>query len=121
MKTYDPFNWYWYVGGDETKAFSSVSGDYVPANDATLVAWMADGTVPSRILNEDELGEVLAPYNIRPEAANVLDRYKDHQAKKLTLELVAKAMFFVVNEVRGLKGQNAITPQQFRGWLKDLM
>lgn len=121
MKDYNPHNWYWIVGGDETKVFSSASGDYVPANNPTFVAWKADGTVPSRILNEDELGEVLAPYNIRPAAETVLDKYKDHQAKVLTLQTVAKAMFFMANEIRSLKGQNAITPQQFRGWLKDLM
>lgn len=120
-KEYEITNWYWIVGGDETKVFSSASGDYVSANNPAFVAWKADGTVPTQILNEDELGEVLAPYNIRPAAANVLDKYKDAQAKELTIKTVAKALFFMANEIRALKGQNAITPQQFRGWLKDLM
>ena len=118
MKNYDPYNWYWLVGD---KTFSSASGDYVPANDKAFVEWKKDGTKPTSILNEDELGEVLAPYNIRPAAAAVLDKYKDAQAKELTIKTVAKALFFMVNEVRSLQGKNALSPQQFRGWLKDLM
>lgn len=121
MKTYDPNNWYWIVGGDDTRRFSSASGDYVPAGDATYVAWAADGTIPSRILNEDELGEVLAPYNLRPTHVAILDKYKDSQAKVLTVQTMAKVMFFIVNDLRELQGKAKITPAQFRGWLKDQM
>jgi hypothetical protein len=120
-KQYDPYNWYWIVGGDTSKAFSSASGDYVSADDTTFVAWQADGTPPTNILNEDELGEVLSPYNIRPAAANVLDGYKDHQAKKLTLEVVAKVLFQLVNEVRALQGKNPVTAAQFKNHVKGLM
>jgi hypothetical protein len=120
-KEYDPYNWYWAVGGDTSKAFSSASGDYVQANDATFVAWQEDGTMPTNIPNEDELGEVLSPYNIRPAAANVLDGYKDHQARKLTLEVVAKVLFQLVNEVRALKGQQPVTANQFKNYVKGLM
>lgn len=120
-KSYDPFNWYWMVGGNEAQAFSSASGNYVQADDATFVAWKSDGTAPTRILNEAELGEVLAPYNIRPVHANVLDGYQDTQARKLTLEVVAKVLFNLVNEVRVLKGQSPVTAQQFRNYVKGLM
>lgn len=121
MKTYNPFNWYWAVAGSTTHVFSSFTGNYVTVDDETFVAWKADGTNPTRILNEAELGEVLAPYNIRPVAANVLDGYKDTQSRKLTLEVVAKVLFNLVNEVRALKGQQPVNAAQFRAYLKDLM
>lgn len=118
MKPYNPFDWYWAVG---SQIFSSAVADYVPADNAAYLAWRADGTVPTPIASEAELGEVLAPYNIRPAAANVLDAYQDTQARKLTLEVVAKVLFNLVNEVRVLKGQSQINATQFRAYLKGLM
>lgn len=121
MKTYDPSNWYWKVAGSTTQVYSSASGGYVSTDDATFVAWQADGTAPTNIASVAELGEVLAPYNLRPAQATVLDAYQDSQAKKLTLEVVAKVLFNLVNEVRVLKGQNQVTAQQFRNYVKGLM
>ena len=121
MKTYDPFKWYWKVAGSATQVFSSEAGDYVAVDDAAFVEWTSDGTVPTSIASAAELGEVLAPYNIRPVQATVLDAYQDSQAKKLTIEVVAKVLFRIVNDVRELKGQPAITAAQFRTFLKGLM
>lgn len=53
---YDPLDWYWSVGGDETHFWSSAIGAYVSA--------MPQGAVATRILNEAELTEVLAPYGL---------------------------------------------------------
>ena len=121
MKPYTPENWYWKVAGSTTQVYSSASGDYVPVDDAAFVEWTSDGTVPTSIASAAELGEVLAPYNIRPVQATVLDAYQDSQAKKLTIEVVAKVLFRIVNDVRELKGQPAITAAQFRTFLKGLM
>jgi hypothetical protein len=121
MKEYDPFNWYWKVNGSTTQVFSSASGGYVPVADAAFVAWVADGTAPTNIASAAELGEVLAPYNIRPAEAVVLDAYQDSHAKTLTLQVVAKVLFNVVNEVRVLKGQAPVTAAQFRNYVKGLM
>ncbi len=121
MKPYNPTNWYWIVGGDETKVFSSASGNYVQPNNPAYAAWRADGTTPTRIASDAELGEVLAPYSIRPAAAAVLDGYQDVQARKLTIEVVAKVLFNLANEVRALKGQQALTANQFRNYVKGLM
>lgn len=119
MKQYDPRNWYWIVAGDETKVYSSVSGDYVPVADATYAAWTADGTPPSRIASEAELGEVLSQHALRPAHAGVLDGYKDTQAKRLTIEIVAKILLWCVNEIRSLKGQASLNAGQFRAFIKD--
>jgi hypothetical protein len=121
MKSYDPFNWYWRVAGSTTHVYSSAVGDYVPVTDPTFVAWAADGTLPTNIVSEAELGEVLAPYNIRPVQATVLDAYQDSHAKTLTLQFVAKVLFNLVNEVRVLKGQAPVTAAQFRTYVKGLM
>lgn len=121
MSDYNPSNWYWIVAGVETQLFSSASGNYVPASDATYQAWLAGGNVPTRIASEDELGDVLAPYQIRPAAAGVLDAYKNSQATKLTVEIVAKVLFNHENRIRALEGKASVTAAQFKSALKDLM
>lgn len=121
MKPYNPLNWYWVVNNSTTEVFSSAAGDYVPVDDPTYVAWKADGTVPTRIASEAELGEVLAPYNIRPVTPAVLDAYKDTLARRLTIEVVAKVLLNLTNEIRVLKGQPKITAAQFRAYVKGLM
>lgn len=120
-KPYDVSNWYWIVNGDIAKVFSSAIGDYVQTTNDAYVGWLADGTAPTRIANEAELGEVLAEYQIRPNAANVLDGYKDKHSRKITLEVVAKLLFAYANEIRALKGQSALTAAQFRQYVKGLM
>lgn len=123
MKTYDPTNWYWIVAGDESRAFSSAAGNYVPANNAAFAAWKADGTVPTRIASEVELGEVLADARVRPAdaAATVADAFKDRHARELTLQVVAKWMLWATNEIRTLKGQAPVSAAQFRAFLKGQM
>lgn len=85
------------------------------------MAWVSDGTIPTRIASEAELGEVLAAYSLRPAAANVLDGYQDSQSKQLTIQVVAKVLLWCVNEIRTLKGQPTVTGAQFRAFLKGLM
>lgn len=66
MRSYDPKDWYWVVGGDESRVFSSAVGDYIQPDAATYVAFLDDGNSPTRILNEAELGEVLRAANVPP-------------------------------------------------------
>lgn len=75
-KSYDVQKWYWYVGGDTTKAYSSSASAFVPSTDATLAIWMSDGvTVPTKIGSASELGTVLASAQLRPADAAILDGY----------------------------------------------
>jgi len=120
-KPFNPADWYWIVAGDETKLFSSATGNYVQPSNVTYAEWASDGTTPTRIASEAELGEVLAPYSIRPIAATVLDGYQNVQARKLTIEVVAKVLFNLANEIRALKGQSTLTAAQFRNYVKGLM
>ena len=118
---YDPRNWYWIVAGDETKAYSSAAGDYVPAADTTYRAWIAAGGAPTRIASEDELGEVLDPYALRPIAASVLDKYLEKQAGRLTLEIAAKVLLSHENRIRALEGKPTLNAAGFKTAIKALL
>jgi hypothetical protein len=85
MAGYRPTDWYWIVGGngphidepggehtgDDSRVFASARNQYVPATDATYLAWkdaeMADngGFDPTtRIDTEANLAAVLEPFGI---------------------------------------------------------
>lgn len=122
MKTYDPKDWYWIVAGNEAQVFSSATGNYVPANNAAYLAWIADGTRPTRIASEAELGEVLADARVRPVRAAVLETFKAQHAKRMTDEVQTKALLWCINEILTLKGQPTLTTgPAIRNFLKDLM
>ena len=118
---YNPANWYWAVGGSTTQVFSSAIGDYVGVTDPTFLAWVESGGFVTRIDSEVSLGETLAPYQIRPVSANVLDGYKESHANKLTVEVIAKVLFRMANDIRALQGLQALTANQFKTFLKGLM
>jgi hypothetical protein len=121
MKSYDPKNWYWFVGGDQSRAFSSAAGDYVQAADATFAAWQADGNVPTIIDTEANLGAVLAPYFIRPANAAVLDGYQVEQATNILGKAAFKVLFNHENRIRALEGRAALTQPQALAAVKALM
>jgi hypothetical protein len=118
---YDPKNWYWVVGGSTTQVYSSAIGDYVPVADATYVAWLANGNVPTKISTEAGLGAVLAPYLLRPVAANVLDGYKDSLAVSTVAQVAFKIMFNHENRLRAIErnlGLNGSPPDLTAGQAK---
>lgn len=64
--SYDPRNWNWIVGGDESRAWSSAAGEYVTDFPADRV---------TRIASETELNDVLRPYGLALPAPST-DDYK---------------------------------------------
>jgi hypothetical protein len=68
MTRYIPSSWYWYVGGDQTQAFSSSASAFVPATDAGLQACLASGSVPTSIDSMASLQDVLAQAGVPPYA-----------------------------------------------------
>lgn len=56
MPNYTPNDWYWIVGDDESRFWSSASASYVDA--------LPEGAGVTRITNEAELAEVLAVYGL---------------------------------------------------------
>lgn len=118
---YNPLDWYWAVGSSKTQVFSSAVGEYVAVDAPAYVAWLQAGAAPTPIGTDAELGEVLASASVRPKPAALLEAYKDGQARELTIAVVAKVLLWLVNEVRALKGQQAIGAPAFRAFLKELM
>ena len=121
MKMYDPKNWYWHVGGDQTKAYSSASGDYVQATDLTFQEWRSDGTAPTNIDTEANLGDVLAQHLLRPVNADVLDGYKEAHAGQVLVKVPFKLLFQMNNDIRALQGKQPLTANQARAYVKGLM
>lgn len=118
---YNPADWYWYIGGDETRPYSSAAGRPVQSGNAAFKAWLAGGGVPTRIASADELADVLAAANVRPTDTDMLDRYKGAHAGRMTLEIAAKLFFAMENELRALRGEEPYTPAQFRAYVKERM
>lgn len=124
MKNYDPKNWYWLVGTDATKAYSSALGDYVQAADATFAAWKADGTAPTNIDTEANLGGVLAPYYptvTRPVPAAILDGYQQSQSDDVIGRKLFKLLFNMFNRIQVLEGKQPLTVAQARAAVKGIM
>ena len=112
---------YWRVADDDTRVYSSATGDYVPVANAAYKAWVEAGGLTTNIDTEASLGDVLAPYAQRPVHAGVLDGYKDSQAAKLTIETAAKILFNHENRLRALEGSQPATANQFKTAIKALM
>lgn len=123
MAIYDPNNHYWFVGGDQSRVFSSNRGDYFPVADATYQAWLAafPDRVPTNIDTEANLGDVLAGALARPINAAILDSYQDTHARRLTIQVVAKVLLWCVNQIRTMQSQSTFNATQFRAFLKGLM
>jgi hypothetical protein len=115
---FDARNWYWFVAGDRTKVFSSASGDFVLVDNPAYAAWVNAGGVVTKIASAAELGDVLAAYSLRPQAASVLDGYADSQATNLPAPIVLKLLLWCVNEIRTLKGQGTLSAAQFKSFIK---
>jgi hypothetical protein len=63
---YVPRDWYWIVGGDETRVHASARAAFVPADDAAYAAWRASGNAPTSIGSFDELKDVLRAAGVPP-------------------------------------------------------
>lgn len=61
VRSYQPDNWYWIVGGSADQVYSSARAGYVPVNDPAYVAWLAEEETrqPTKIAVEADLFDVL--------------------------------------------------------------
>lgn len=124
MKPYDPKDWYWYVAGDLTKVYSSKAAAYVPANDATFVAWVASGGVATNIDTEENLGDVLAAYYPdvpRPNIAGIVSGYQQSQADDVFKHKFVKVLFVLLNRIQVLESKPQLTVAQARAYVRGLM
>lgn len=121
MRAYEPKDWYWFVGGDKTKVFSSLGGNYVLVNNAAYLNWVTSGGVATNIDTEANLGVVLAQYDLKPVPAAVLDGYQGEQVGNKIPKGVFKILFNYENRVRVLEGKPPITQVQFIAALKGVV
>jgi hypothetical protein len=120
MIDYTPRNWYWYVGGDQTQAYSSASGTFVPNNDGTFRAWRLAGNSPTLINSVPELGKVLADLRLRPVDVTVLRQY---QIAIAAIPDIANfpVMLDLENRMRVLEGQPERTADEYREYLSTIV
>lgn len=59
-KRYDASDWFWQVGADTTRYWSSRGQAFLDADHPAVVAFTADGGFPSRVNTEAELWAILA-------------------------------------------------------------
>lgn len=127
-KDYTPADWYWIVGGDESKVYSSKSGDYVPVSDAAYQAWTSDGTVPTRTDSAASLGQTLSALALRPTANDVLSGYLDAEVDNIIIKRMFRILFNHENRIRAIERQlglngspNPLTVAQARAAFRSLL
>lgn len=110
-----PFNirdWYWTVGNDQSRFWSSKSSAYVPV--------LPEGAGVTRIASEAELWGVLvehAPDRLPPEGQDVRKERELDRADKVLFQIA----FRQENRLRALEGKASITAAQFRTAVKALI
>lgn len=122
MRTYEIGDWYWTVGGDEARAYSSAVRDYVPADDAAFVAFVADGNAPIAVDTEFNLGLALGtlPLNQAPLPAGIYEGYRSANANNIVYDATFPVLLDHENRIRGLAGQETLTPEQFAALIAKL-
>lgn len=110
-------DWYWIVGGDQTRAFSSKTGDYVSTSDPVYVAWRAKNE-PRRAATISDVAAQLQKAPVDPAA---LDAYKSLQTNDAVKQVLFNLMFNHENRIRALEGKQPITKAQAAAALKVLL
>lgn len=122
MRVFDLSDWYWQVGGDETRAYSSATRDYVPADNAALLAFIADENVPIAVDTEFNLGLALAalPLNQSPMPASIYEGYRAANANSIVYDATFPVLLDHENRLRVISGDPALTPEQFAALIAKL-
>lgn len=107
-----PEDWFWIVGDDETRFWSSAAGAYVDT--------LPEGAGVTRIASEAELWAVLAE-----QAPDKLPAAGQDVRKERELDRADKALFQIAfrqeNRLRTLEGKAAVTAAQFRTAVKAMI
>lgn len=122
MIPFDPANWYWFVGGDRSRLWSSAAGAYVSPDDKAYLLWLGEGPLPSTIASDDELHEVLAGHGLADKAPAASPEKEDELRERTAQAMAAEPYFAVMldleNRVRTLEGKPEITDDLYRDGLK---
>lgn len=119
--SFNPSNWYWIVAASTTQVYSSAAVAYVPVAEATYVAWLAAGNVPTKIAVEQDLWDVLYSNGIAlPNGATPSDAEKTILVNKMDT-IAFRIMFNHENRIRTLASQPQVTAAQFIAAIKALL
>lgn len=115
MRIYDINDWYWTVGGDETRAYASARRDYVPADDAALVAFIADDNAAIVIDTEFNLGLALATvsYELAPIPPGIFEGYRSANATAIVFDPTFPVLYDHENRIRAMAGDPPLTVEEF--------
>lgn len=109
MEHYNPFDWFWIVGGDDALAWSSAAGQYV-------ADWPSDRQ--TRISSEAELSAVLKPYGLlgpsvsSDDFADAIEAHVDAAAKSRNYASAVS----LASYVQSTNAQWAAEAQAFVAW-----
>lgn len=137
MITYNPFDWYWIVDGDDSQVYASARQSYVPIDDAAYVAWREQGNVATNIDTEASLIDVLRRANVPPcnavstlamverlEAAGKLQAFDAELASRgqyaQSSWSVATALFADDQEIRALLLAAGASPDEIMAPMTEL-
>jgi hypothetical protein len=109
---FNPFDWFWVVGDDETRLWSSKTSSYVASS--------PEDTFPcTRIPSEADLTDVLATYGLPGPMAIVPKQVTLYQGRAMLIQV---GMFDQVKEAVDAQGQNSLAYQAFEyanHWYRD--
>lgn len=74
MIVYNPHDWYWIVGDDESQVYSSARRSNVSADDAAYLQWCVDERKATHIASDDELRDVLIAAGVINVPQTISDR-----------------------------------------------
>lgn len=112
MSTFSPKNWFWLVGGDEARAWSSAVGAYVPQWDAERL---------TRIDTEENLTDVLRQYGLRGPYVNANDVRTEAQRRIIALVGATDLQTCLIkqlnanmraNELNDIQHSRELTPEE---------
>lgn len=113
-------NLYWNVGNSATQVYSSAAGSYVPLSNANYQAWLANGNTPIKIAVEQDLFDVLSGLGLPLPAGGTTSDVRRNVMFDTVPQAVRSWAFDIENRFRVSQGQTALSPAQFKAYVKGL-
>lgn len=113
MRPFNPTDWYWQIGSDTSKFYSSAAVGFVPS--------VPEGFTATRIGSQQELADVLIALGVPvPAGVTASDDLKNIQISAIQLATL-KGLLNHENRIRTLEGKQAMTVAQFVTAVKSLL
>lgn len=106
MTEYNPSNWFWVVGGNTSRAWSSASSAFVENYPEDRV---------TRIASEADLSEVLRPYGLRGPFTSPVDVKAEAQRRIITLTGTTSLIDCMIKQSNANMRANELNDKRIRG------